>query len=246
MKKQLLLSVISAGLVSLGMASSACAALLSRDLDGDPTTIEAYYDNTSNLTWLSDANYAADSGYALANANTLFGTNAISSNGQMGWQAANDWASQLILGGVSGWRLPTTLQPDSSCGSQRDWGAGFPLQGISTGCTGSEMGNMFYNVLGGVANTRISTVHNSNYNLFSVPDAHYWSSTEFAPITGNAWSFSFVNGGQGYDSKFFSAPLSWAVHSGDVGVSVVPVPAAVWLFSSGMIGLIGLAKRNKT
>ena len=30
------------------------------------------------------------------------------------------------------------------------------------------------------------------------------------------------------------------------GQSTVPVPAAVWLFGSGLIGLIGLARRKKT
>ena len=30
-----------------------------------------------------------------------------------------------------------------------------------------------------------------------------------------------------------------------VAASVVPVPAAIWLFGSGLIGLIGLAKRKK-
>ena len=29
------------------------------------------------------------------------------------------------------------------------------------------------------------------------------------------------------------------------GVGEVPVPAAVWLFGSGLIGLIGIARRKK-
>lgn len=29
-----------------------------------------------------------------------------------------------------------------------------------------------------------------------------------------------------------------------IGISAVPVPAAVWLFGSGLIGLIGIAKRK--
>ena len=29
-----------------------------------------------------------------------------------------------------------------------------------------------------------------------------------------------------------------------INTTVVPVPAAVWLFGSGLIGLIGLARRN--
>ena len=44
----------------------------------------------------------------------------------------------------------------------------------------------------------------------------------------------------GFD-KFFSL-RSWAVQTGDV--SAVPVPAAVWLFGSGLLGLIGVARRN--
>ena len=36
---------------------------------------------------------------------------------------------------------------------------------------------------------------------------------------------------------------AWAVQSGDVGA--VPVPAAVWLFGSGLLGLVGVARRKK-
>jgi len=96
------------------MVGTADAALVSR-LGG-----QAYYDDVANLTWLADANYANTSGYAAANANGLgFNSNNISAvTGTMGWQAANAWASQLTVGGVSGWRLADTLQPDASCNSQ--------------------------------------------------------------------------------------------------------------------------------
>ena len=33
-------------------------SLLPRDLDGDLSTAEAYYDTDLNITWLADANYA--------------------------------------------------------------------------------------------------------------------------------------------------------------------------------------------
>jgi hypothetical protein len=36
--------------------------------------------------------------------------------------------------------------------------------------------------------------------------------------------------------------VTWAVRPGDV--SAVPVPAAVWLFGSGILSLIGLASRK--
>ena len=31
----------------------------------------------------------------------------------------------------------------------------------------------------------------------------------------------------------------------ELNVGVVPIPAAAWLFDSGLLGLIGLARRNK-
>jgi hypothetical protein len=33
-----------------------------RDFDGNPATVEGYYDAYLNLTWLADANYALTSG----------------------------------------------------------------------------------------------------------------------------------------------------------------------------------------
>lgn len=41
------------------------------------------------------------------------------------------------------------------------------------------------------------------------------------------------------------SPDSWWVSTVDYTVSTVPIPAAVWLFGSGLLGLIGLAKHKK-
>ncbi|MGB7934539.1 MAG: PEP-CTERM sorting domain-containing protein [Gammaproteobacteria bacterium] len=38
--------------------------------------------------------------------------------------------------------------------------------------------------------------------------------------------------------------FAWAVHLSDV--SAIPVPATVWLFGSGLLGLIGISRRKKT
>ena len=40
--------------------------------------------------------------------------------------------------------------------------------------------------------------------------------------------------------------ISGFVDSSGTAASVVPVPAAVWLFGSGLIGLVGVARRKKT
>ena len=148
---------------------------------------------------------------------------------------------------VTGWRLPDTLQPDPSCSRQGDLigGDGIIDTSSGVGCRGSEMGNLFYNVLGGEAFAPISLRHNANYELFSnVQDADYWSATEYEPSTPfRAWSFLFHNGNQGPASKDGSSGISyaWAVHSGDV--NAVPEPTTIWLLSLGL-GLIGFARRK--
>ena len=56
-------------------------------------------------------------------------------------------------------------------------------------------------------------------------------------LSGGDWTL-FISDNEGLDTGQFD---SW-----EINVTVVPVPAAVWLFGSGLIGLIGIARRKKT
>ena len=238
MKKQPLLSALSVGLISLGLASSADAALVGR-LAATPggTDYQAYYDTEADLTWLADANYAQTSGYT--------GTGVLS-DGRMTWQAANDWAAQLTVGGVSGWRLADTIDVGND---GITFANGKFYTGVDAGfnmTTHSELSNLYYNVLGNLAyydtsgNAAQPDWGLQNTGPFSnVQSGSYWSATEYAPSTNLAWYFSMIVGDQGAFSKG-SSNYGWAVQSGDV--SAVPVPAAVWLFGSGLLGLLGVAK----
>ncbi len=152
-------------------------------------------------------------------------------NGAMTWDNAMTWVSNLSYYDsvrnvtYTDWRLPTS----DTCTNYY--------------CTGSEMGHLFYNELGGVALQSIATTHNANYDLFqNVVSGNYRSGTEYAPGTTSAWFFGFSYGGQSADYKGYGY-YAWAVRPGDV--AAVPVPAAVWLFGSGLLGLIGVAQRKK-
>lgn len=207
--------------VVLVISSSANAALVGRLADSNGV-YQAYYDDVANLTWLADSNAGIGSGY------DSYG------DGRMGWDNANAWVAQLSVGGVSGWRLTDTLELDTSCDRQ----SGSVSYGAN--CTGSEMGNLFYNVLGNSAGSL------SNTGPFSIqPDIRtnfYWSGTEYTSDTVYAWVFN-MGGSQGYYNKSTNYMYVWAVQSGDV--SPVPVPAAAWLFGSGLLGLAGFARRKK-
>ena len=61
-------------------------------------------------------------------------------------------------------------------------------------------------------------------------------------------SFSFGSRYQIYNKFKSNTFNAWAVQSGDATVGwvpQVPVPAAAWLFGSGLLGLIGVAGRKK-
>lgn len=176
----------------------------------------AYYDTEADLTWLADANAIAGTIY---DSNFFYGS---ATDGATTWSNANAWAASLDIDGVTGWRLPNS---DASCSSYD--------------CTDSEMGNLFYNVFGGVSGEPIE--NNANYDLFNnISPYTYWSATEYSDT--RAFTFWFVTGSQG-NAWETNEKHAWAVHDGDV--SSVPVPAAFWLFSSGLLGLIGLARRKK-
>ena len=91
---------------------------------------------------INDITWAADANLAQ--------TSGYDADGKMTWANAVAWADQLTLGGFTDWSLPTTVPADYGYNQ-----------------TGSQMGNLFYTQLGGVASTSIGTTHNANYNLFT-------------------------------------------------------------------------------
>jgi len=125
---------------------------------------------------------------------------------------------------------------------------------LYAGSTASEMAHMYYNTLGDKGVCTLTSAYPtcttqigfglSNTGPFSNVQSFggYWSATEYAPITSYAWSFYFNKGGQDGYGKTDNYIYAWAVHAGDVGA--VPVPAAAWLFGSGLLGLIGIARKN--
>lgn len=177
------------------------AKLEPRNLDDNPDTIEAYYDAKTNLTWLANANAAAGS---------TFDNGSSITDGKMSWPNAKDWVASLNVNGITGWRLPTTKQPDVTCVGRHK----------AFKCTGSEMGYFYHHVLGGKTGSHIFNKHNTNYDYFdNISKCPYWSATEYARLPRQAWQFEFRGGKQQRNSKLdnFGMACAWAVHSGDVG-----------------------------
>lgn len=236
--------VIASGLPLLANAASVSGqgtwetTLQARSFDGG-VTIGGYYDTDLNITWLADANAAKgsafDDGYYVG-------------DGAMTFASANAWVASLNFNGITGWRLPIVTDTGSSS-------CNFAYSGTDCGynvdTSVNEMAHMFYNTLGNLAAFDANGNYQagsglSNTGPFSnLQTAFYWSSTQYSADSRFFLLFDFGSGledTRGYADDYWA----WAVHNGDVGTAVaaVPVPAAVWLFGSGLLGLFGVARRK--
>ncbi len=182
----------------------------------------------------------------------------------MNWDTANSWIAAMNADGGTGylgfndWRLPTLSPQDGTAfnydflidgTSDRGYNVSAPGT-LYAGSTASEMAHLFFTTLGnsafydaaGVETGCVSVLCLSNPGPFSnIQAANYWFGLEYAPFTDIAWEFRFAYGNQYASSKLYSF-YALAVRPGDI--SAVPVPAAVWLFGSGLMGLLSVARRK--
>lgn len=134
-----------------------------------------------------------------------------------GAMAFVNYLNSIKYGGSDQWRLPSAgINPQSGYNQ-----------------TDSEIGQLFYDELGGTWNNHIPNTGIFDNEIYW----HYWSGTEYAPDPNYAWDFRNNNGLQGFSAKGVQYS-TWVVSPG-----IVPIPNAVWLFGSGLLGLLGLKRR---
>jgi hypothetical protein len=130
------------------------------------------------------------------------------------WDDASSVVAGLMLGGVSGWRLPYI-----SVAAGGGPFSGNPVDCVVASeveCRDNELGYMYYWNFGATQGQPVPP--NGDPNVLALfPDLtvvqNYWSGTEFD--AAEAWYFSFANGIDSYDPKTLSNAV-WAVHDGYV------------------------------
>ncbi len=173
-------------------------------------------DTDTNLMWIQDANYTMTSGY--------------DADGVMNWFDALAWAENLDYAGFVDWRLPTTP------------GVGEPGYCTEFNCTESEMGHLYYTVLGNSAGSPMVNF-GSFTNIQSTGGDSYWFNKEFR-TPSNVMTFFFNGGWVGIEDCCDQENYAWAVRD----MSVVPEPISSILFITGgtLLACRSYIKRKKT
>lgn len=178
------------------------------------------YDTDLNITWLSDSNLGRGSVYD-------DGTQL--SDERMTYASAVAWASALVFAGYSDWRLPKTPQRDISCGLDNS------AVNYGFGCTGNELGHLFYTEFLSNAGHRVSESASQYLALFGpIADetgaTPYWFDSVWC--CDNKPGFEFAGG------ELIYAPLNaqyyaWAVRDGDI--VLIPEPPKISLLALALV-----------
>lgn len=207
--------------------------LQARDLNNDGVT-DAFYDTELNVTWLRNAD----------------------GNGRMTWDAAKTWASNLVVGGYSGWRLPTIV--DSGAPGCVEFNAaggtdcGYNVQTKSGAIVYSELAHLYYTTLGNKAYCASGSVTcnsaqpgwglTNTSNFQNLQSNYYWSGTEYAPNIYSAWYFNTTEGFQDGYAKGY-AFYAVAVRPGDV-TAAIPEPETYALMLVGLATMLVVQRRR--
>lgn len=247
MKKKLWAG-LATGLVVMGMTGMAEATLITI---GQATYTTNNISNDYNLIWDNDNNgnsvvWLDYSNTANTWANQVSWAAGLNSVGVLSYTMA---AGYTVDFGANAWRLPTTVDGEKVAGFSG-------LTTAGTNITNSEMGHLFYTELGNNGFQDKNGDTPPVYGLTNKGDftyltsAAYWSGTENATTTeADAWFLNMGNGNQSVAAQeTLNQKYGLAVWSGQVTdtnpPAQTPIPGAVWLLGSGLVGLIQ-ARRNK-
>lgn len=247
--------LFAAGLLACVTAGTSQASLI--DLGNG-----LVYDDVLDISWLQNANLAATE---------TFGVAGINVDGTMTWHTAAAWIAAMNANnylGYSTWQLPS-VSPLNGVNfnyapihdGSHDRGYNISETGtLYEGSTAHQLAHLFYNSLGNDALCVPSAATNDEGCLSrATPDYYapwglantgpfsnligyrYWYKQQSEENETRYFDFNFNDGQTG--TGYFGNPFHvLPILAGDA--TAVPVPGAVWLLGSGLLGLVAIGRRR--
>jgi hypothetical protein len=164
------------------------------------------YDPNLDITWYNVPNMGTSSSLLLFN-------------------EATSWVNSLNLGGVGGWRLPST--PGTTQGYTDEGEMGYLRVEL-----GNNPGDLMTNT-------------GPYFSFLGVSPNKYWTSNHWGSQDYETWAFLFSDGYQ--NKKSYDGWCALAVHDGNIGpngpITTTPEPATMLLLGFGLAGLAGVRRR---
>jgi hypothetical protein len=116
----------------------------------------------------------------------------------------------------------------------------FPVNCVLEVTDGYFQGDQYevFNLLGSIGSTSVPVTTCANV-------LNDWD-TAFADAGWSSGSFSLSAGVYSITGVAIASPFGGGAGALRVDVSAVPLPAAIWLFGTGLLGLIGFSKCRKS
>jgi hypothetical protein len=210
--------------VTAGRAQATLTTIGTADFGNPNVQYNLIYDNASpfgSIVWLDYTHDLDVWGNQVSWASGLNGGGSI--NYHLNSGVTMNW-------GGSSWRLPSTVDSDSSVG-------------FNPPSASSEMAHLYYTELGNIGYQNPGWGLSNTGDFKNLLPLWYWSGTENANDRSLAWYFGIHDGGQNVYYKSWNG-YALAVRPGQLESAAVPEPSTLLLLGGGLAGLVFWRKRK--
>lgn len=196
----------------------------------------AYFDFQNWISTNGEQGFDNSSPFMLTDTGLTLTATALENPGMTDSHVYMDGLYNMIIGGMG---VCSTLMTGSQCAISSD---------DNVSIDGDKEEVLSWNFSDNITQLTLELGDNDHYDFINSNFEYSFdgSGWQTATTDANAMVTILLNGGGQIDFRAAGNTLEDHFYIRNADVTVVPVPAAVWLFGSGLIGLAGIARRKKS